>query len=123
MILINPSTTDPIEYVKDYNELWENLTALENEKLLAEKPNFGQMNWSFTIHPPRRVAAFYRHIKDTCEAIQEAWEEELSLIVICTGDYRTSTYIALTGNTDLDYLKKKWCLDYCAWHEIELEEV
>ena len=120
MIIIVPLSGKPIEHFKDYNELFDHLTATENTKLIANNP---QMNWSFTIHPPRRVVAFYAHLKDTCEAIREAYDEDLSLITICTGDYTKPTYIALTPNTNVDYLKEKWCIKYCTWHHLLVKEV
>jgi hypothetical protein len=81
--------------------LFDCLTTIENTKLIAN-PNFKEMNWSFIIRPPRRVAAFYAHLNNTNEAIKEAYEEGLSLIAICIGDYRKPTYIPLTPNVDLD---------------------
>jgi hypothetical protein len=123
MIVIIPLDGKPIEHFEDYNELFEHLTAIDNTKLVAKNSNFKEMNWSLTVHPPRRVTAFYAHLKDSCEAIKEAYEEGLSLIAICTGDYRTPTYIALTPNVDLAHLKKQWCIDYCTWHDLMVREV
>lgn len=123
MIVIVPLHGQPIEHFKDYNELFDCITTIENLKLIAKNLNFNEMNWSFTIHPPRRVAAFYGHLKNSCAAIKEAYEEDLSLIAICRGDYSKPTYIALTPNVDLDYLKKKWCIDYCTWHDLMVREV
>jgi hypothetical protein len=123
MIVIVPLDGTPIEYFKGYNELFDHLTAIETTKLIANNPNFRKMNWSFTVHSPRRVAAFYAHLKDTCEAINEAYKECLSLIEICTGDYTKPIYIALTPNVDLDYLQKKWCVDYCTFHNLVMKEM
>jgi hypothetical protein len=102
-----------IGYFKDYNDLFENPIGVENTKFIAVDQNAIDRNWAFTIHPPQRVAAFFAHLKDSCEAIKEAFEEGLPLIEICTGDFTKPQYIAQTPNTDMDYLKKKWCLDYC----------
>lgn len=123
MIVIVPLDGTAVEQFEDYNELFDCLTAIENTKLIANNPDFKNMNWSFTIHPPRRVAAFYAHLKDSCEAIKEAYEEGLPLIVICTGEHSKPTYIALTPNIDVDYLKKKWCVDYCTWHHLVVREI
>jgi len=123
MIILMPFNGKPIEHFKDYNELFDHLLAVENTKLIANNPNFKEMNWRFTIHPPRRVVAFYVHLKDTNEAIKEAYEEDLSLIEICFGDFTKPTYIALTPNTNLDYLKKKWCVEYCVFHHLVVREV
>jgi hypothetical protein len=123
MIILTSLIGKATEYFEDYSDLFEYLTELENAKLIAQNLNFQTMNWSFIIHSPRRVAAFYGHLKDTCEAINEAYEEGLSLIEICAGDYTKPTYIALTPNVDLGYLKQKWCVDYCTWHHLVVREV
>jgi len=47
----------------------------------------------------------------------EAYEENLSLIEICTRDYRNPLHITLTPNVGMDYWKEKWCLDWCAAHD------
>lgn len=94
----------------------------ENLKLLEKEADFHSMNWSFTIHPPRHVTAFYAHLKESCDVIKEAYEGELSLIAICTGNYWAPTYIALTPNVNLDYLKRKWCLEYCRFHHLTVRE-
>ena len=41
---------------------------------------------------------------------------------LCTGDYNNPQYIAVTPNIDMDGLKKKWCLDYCAFHGLAISE-
>jgi len=122
MIVVVSLNSDPAQYFEDYNELFDCFTAVENLKLVAKCPNFKRMNWSFTIYSPKRVAAFYAHIKDSNEAIKEAFSEDLSLIEICTGDFTKPTYIALTPNVDLNYLKKKWCIDYCTFHHLVVRE-
>ena len=98
MIIITPLNGKPVEYFENYNELFDCITTKENAQLIAENPNFQKMHWSFAIHSPRRVAAYYAHHKDSCDAIKEAYEEGISLIEICTGDYTKPTYIALTPN-------------------------
>ena len=123
MIVIIPLDGQPIELFENYNELFNCIMAIENTKLIARNPNFSEMKWSFTIYPPRRVVAFYAHLKDASEAIREAYEEDLSLIEICAGDYSKPTYIAFTPNVDFDYLKEQWCIDYCTWHDLMVREV
>jgi hypothetical protein len=122
-MIIIPLDGKPAKHFEDYNELFDTLIAIENRKLDAKIPNLIPMSWSFTIHPPRQVAAFYAHLKDSCEGIKEAYEEGLPLIEFCNGAYRTPTYIALTPNVNLDYLKKKWCIDYCTWHHLVVRAV
>jgi hypothetical protein len=65
------------------------------------------------IHSPKQVVDLYTHSKDPSEAMKEAFEERLPLIEICTGDHKNPLYIVMTANVDIDFLKRKWCVDYC----------
>lgn len=85
---------------KDYEALFQYLVEHENLKLIAKNPNFQDTNWSFVIYAPSQVASIYTYRKSSCEAVQEAFTEGLSLIEICTGDYENPRYIALTPNID-----------------------
>ena len=114
---------EAIGYFKDYNDLFENLIGTENTKLIAVNQNARDRDWAFTIHPPQRITAFFAHLKDSCEAIKEAFEEGLPLVEICAGDYTKPVYIAQTPNVDMDYLKKNWCIDYCVFHHFAVREI
>lgn len=123
MIIILPLNGAPAEHFANYDELFECITTIENLKLVAKRPVFVHMNWSFTVYPPKRVAALYAHSKDPSEALREAFEENLPLIEICTGDYKQPLCITLTPNVDMDYLKRKWCIDYCTFHHLVVRKV
>ena len=56
--------------------------------------------------------------RDFSEKFQKAYDEELSLLEICTGDYENPLYVSVTPNVDMAYLKEKWCSDYCAFHDL-----
>jgi len=114
---------ESIGYFKDYNDLFENLIGIESTKSIAVNQNARDRDWTFTIHTPQRVTAFFAHLKDSCEAIKEAFEEGLPLIEICAGDYTKPHYIAQTPNVDMDYLKKRWCVEYCTFHNVLVKEV
>ena len=118
MIIILTLNGTPAERFENYNELFEGLKTIENEKY----PDVAQMNWSFTVYPPEQVVALYALSQEACEAIEEAFEENLPLIEICAGDYKKALYITLTPNVDMDYLKKKWCTDYCTYHNLVVRE-
>lgn len=107
---------------EDFNDLFDCITTIENLKLIAKHPKPRHMNWSFAIHPPKWAAALYTHGQNLSEAIREAYEEQLPLIEICTGDYKHPLYIVLTPNVDMDYLKKKWCVDWCTFHHLVVRE-
>lgn len=123
MIQILPLDGTPPQYFESFNELFVELTTAGNSKLLDDQSNFAHMNWNFTVYPPKRVTALYAHTKDPCEAMQEAVEDNLPLIEICAGDYKKPQYIVLTTNVDMDYLKRKWCVDWCTFHHLLVREV
>jgi len=122
MIIIVPLDGRPIEHFKNYNDLFECITTTEHMKRVAKKPDFQPMNWSFTIHAPKHVSALYAHTQNPSAALREAFEEQLSLIEICIGDSTKPQHIVLTPNVNMDYLKKKWCVDWCTWHHLLVRE-
>lgn len=122
MIQILPLDGTPPQYFDSFNEFFEWITTIENSKLVDDHRDCAHMNWSFTVYPPKRVASLYAHTKDHCEAMEEAFEDNLSLIEICAGDYKKPLYIVLTPNVDMDYLKKKWCIDWCTFHHFLVRE-
>ena len=122
MIKIVPLDGTPPKYFESFDEFFKDVTTTENSKLLEDQPDLSQMNWSFTIYPPKRVAALHAHTKAPCAAMQEAFEDNLSLIEICTGDYKMPLYIFLTRNVDVHYLKKQGCLYYCTFRRLLVRE-
>lgn len=122
MIQIIPLDGKPAEYFESFNEFFKNIITTENSKLVDDQPDLAQMNWSFTVYPPKRVAAL-AHTTEPCEAIQEAMEDNLPLIEICAGDFRKPLYVVLTPNVDLEYLKRKWCVDWCTFHHVLVREL
>ena len=107
MIVILPLDGTPAEHFESYDALLECIMEIEHEKYSDDMP----MDWRFTIYPLTEVAALYALSQEPCAAIEEAFEEDLPLIEICTGDYKKPLYIAMTPNVDMDYLKRKWCTD------------
>ena len=108
--------------LKDYNSLFDFICDFESSNGFGSEAG----TWSFTVHSPDRVAALYHNWKKGDPAIeselQEAYDEQLSLMELCTGDHNNPQYIAITPNIDMDALKKKWCLDYCAFHKLAISE-
>jgi hypothetical protein len=123
MIIIQPLNGTPAEGFENYGKLFDCLTSAEAVDCPEEGSAITDKNWGFTVYPPQRVAVLYAHDKDPPEAMKEAFEDHLSLIEICAGDYKRPLYIVLNPNVDMDYLKKKWCVDYCTWHHIVVREV
>ncbi len=107
---------------KDYNKLFDLLCQLDGRvkkgKLFPTHPQLEGSNWSFVVFSPDMVTALYPFTPAMDPNIQEAYDRQLSLLEIYTGDYMTPRYIALTSNVDVYELKKKWCRDYCQFHGI-----
>jgi hypothetical protein len=111
-----------IELFENYHDLFYHLVRLENLKMLAPNPDFSTMNWSFTLYSPDRVALLFEHMKDDFLPIQQAYEQGLPLLEICSGDFGLPEYIVKTPMLNMDYLKKRWVLDYCECHEMIVTE-
>ena len=110
----------------NYDKLFDFLAQMDSEikdgKLFESYLQFEGTNWSFVTYPPDRVAALYQFAITIDPDLQEAYDEQLSLLELCTGDYNNPQYIAVTPNIDMDALKKKWCRDYCDFHGLSLCE-
>ncbi len=121
MIILIPLDGKPTEQFEDYTELFECIISAETMKA-AKRLKPQHMDWNFTTHSSKWVPILYTRSKNPSEAIKEAFEENLALIEICTGDYKKPLYIPLTPNVDMEYLKKKWCVDWCTFHHILVKE-
>ncbi len=119
MITILPLDGTPAAHFVNYDELLGCIIESEHEK----HPDDAPMDWNFTVYPPQQVGTLYALNQEPCEAMQEAFEENLPLIEVCTGDYKNPLYMAMTPNVDMDFLKKKWCVDYCTYHNLVVKEV
>lgn len=122
MVIIVSTDGKSIEFFEDYNGLFEYLSGTEHAKFIAVNQNVKDRDWNFTVYSPQQAAILYTDFKDSWEAIKEAFEERISLVEICSGDYKRPLYIAQTPNVDMDYLKKKWCVDYCVYHNLVVRE-
>ena len=105
-----------------YDELFEHLSEIENLKLIEETPDLKNMNWSFTVYNHDRVKALQAHMKNQPTAIKEAFEKQLSVIEICTGDFENPRYIPVTPDLDQESAKRNWCIDYCAFNHLPITE-
>jgi hypothetical protein len=116
MIIIQQLNRAVVDEFEDFNELFECIITLENSKSASKDPDFRQMDWNFTVFSPKEVVALYAQTQKPSAGLIEAYEENLSLIEICIGDYRYPVHIPLTPNVDMDYCKEKWCVDWCTYH-------
>lgn len=123
MIIIQPLDGTPAEHFKNFNQLFDCILTTQALKTAGRTSNAKPMNWSFTIYQADQVASLLTVHKNPHQTMREAFEERLPLIEICTGDYKHPTYIVLTPNVDMDYVKKKWCIDWCTWHHLVVREM
>ncbi|MGV8949312.1 MAG: hypothetical protein ACOH2E_08150 [Candidatus Paracaedibacter sp.] len=123
MIITQPLDGTPSEHFENFCQLFDCIITTEALKSAERTSNSKPMNWSFIVYPAGQVDILLAAHKKPSEALREAFEEYLPLIEICTGDYKHPTHIVLTPNVDMHYLKKKWYVDWCAWHHIVVREV
>ena len=50
--------------------------------------------------------------------VKQAYEQELSLLEVCAGNYDNPRYLPITANLDIVLLKKQWCLAYYLCHRL-----
>ena len=115
-LYITPETDAVL--LKDYNGLFDCICDFESSNGLGSEAGA----WNFTVHSPARVVALYRCATTIDPELQKAYDEQLSLLETCTGDYKNPQYIALAPSVDVYALKRKWCHDYCRVHGLALSE-
>ena len=123
MIIILPLNGAPAERFENYDELFDCITRSEDVEFGEKHSDIANVDWSFTIYPPKQVSILQVNSNNPPEAMMEAFEEHLPLIKICAGDCKRPLYIVFTPNVDVDYLKRKWCIDYCTFHHLLVREV
>src|SRR3990167_7649597 len=112
---------------ENYNKLFDFISEMDSEaqngKTFESHVEFEGSSWSFVSYSPDKVASF-RELAFEIEDpnFQEACEDRLGLLEICEGGFKYPQYIAITPNVDMDELRKKWCLDYCEFHNLTIRE-
>jgi len=100
------------------------IDEIENARFSEGKPEFRHEHWSFTRYSPERVAHLFHNWKkcfDTHEihpGVKQAYEQELSLLEVCTGNYDEPDYIPITADLDIEALKREWHQGHCLYHHI-----
>jgi len=122
MIEIIPLNGSQSLHFENYDQLFDYIVETENMKLLSKRSQHAQIDWSFSIYPPKQVTTLYTYSSNLDDAISEAYEEGLPLIEICAGNYKQPTYIVNTPNVDLDYLRRKWSLDFCTYYDLIVKD-
>jgi hypothetical protein len=119
MLQVLKSNEGMPESFNNYNDLFEYIVESENLKLFEDHPQFTQTEWSFVVFSPKDVSTLYHNMNKSCisQTLKEAYESELSLIEICTGDYENPNQILFTPDVDIDELQKTWSLEYCKVHK------
>src|SRR3990167_5882666 len=85
---------------ENYNKLFDFIGEMDSEvkngKTFKSHVEFEGSSWSFVIYSPDKVASF-RELAFEIEDpnFQEACEERLGLLEICTGDFKYPRYIAI----------------------------
>ncbi|MGV8947966.1 MAG: hypothetical protein ACOH2E_01155 [Candidatus Paracaedibacter sp.] len=123
MIIIQPLNGTWSEHFENFDQLLECIITTETLKLAEKTSNLKPMNWSFRIYPTNQVAILFAIHKKPPEVLKEALEERFHLIEICVRNDKNPLYIVLIPNVDIDYLKKKWCVDYCTYYSLVVREV
>jgi len=97
----------------------------ENHKLL--NPTVGMVYWGFSHYSPEQLKSLCAWVKPKFLTLPQlrALEKGLGLVEICRGDLRKIQEIPITGDLDVEDLKKKFSRDYCGyrrWLLIETQE-
>ena len=111
---------------ENYNKLFDFIGEMDSEvqngKTFESHVEFEGSSWSFVTYPPERVKQLYQFDPLAEPSLRQAYDEQLGLLELCSGDYENPRYIALTPDVDVQGLKKQWLQNYCAAHGLAIEE-
>jgi|GEM_PF-1127168 len=125
MLKIFDSHKKSVGVFDDDNAFLRFIRDQENQKLL--NPTVGMVYWSFSHYLPSQFKNLCAWVKPEFLTLPQlrALEKGLGLVEICRGDYRKIQEIPVTGDVDVEDLKKKFSRDYCGyrrWLLIETQE-
>lgn len=101
------------EDVCDYFMRLEHFKATERDSFYPG--SFSEEKWEFSYYSYDHLCAIFGGIKRNArltKAEQEAYENELDLIEVCTGKPQTLQQIVLFPDVDITELERDWCFDY-----------
>jgi hypothetical protein len=102
-----------------FEDVCDYFMRLEHFKVLDRNSFYpGQCSeekWEFSYYSYDHLCAIFGGIKRNdrlTEAEREAYESELDLIEVCTGNPQTLQQIVLFPDVDVTELTRDWCFDY-----------
>ena len=101
------------EDVCDYFMRLEHFKVLDRDSFYPG--SFSGEKWEFSYYSYEHLCAIVGGIEQDAELTKvewEAYENELDLIEVCTGDPQTLQQIVLFPDVDVTELERDWCFDY-----------
>lgn len=121
MITLFNSRGNKVTTFKSFEEVMEYFNRKENLKPKAPNSSKNQEKWRFIYLPYRRFSAINDHGKShDHETEQEAYERQLDLVEVYSGDPQCYEEILVTPDLDLPDLIKNWCFLYAYAHKFVL---
>lgn len=119
------SNKQRVKAFKNFDYLLEYINLHENSPLVDCNSYHDQQKWKFIYH-------LYRKLSNQCETMShpaltgrelEAFEQQLDLIEIYSGDSQSIEQIIVTPDLDVAGLIKNWCFNYCYAKGLVLLEI
>ena len=107
-----------VRFFKYRLHLYEGASSYGNRTLDRDSfyiGSFPEEKWEFSYYSYNRLCAILGGVKRNSQltkAEQEAYENELDLIEVCTGNPQTLQQIVLFPDVDVTELERDWCFDY-----------
>lgn len=118
MIQVFGSNKEAIGQFNNYDELFKHINSIENSKLMeCSSRSLGEI-WSFALYTNKRLSyIYYKTLERSFSKVgKEAFEQELDLIEIYKGDFKSPVQIPVTPDVNVQKLKETWCQEYCDSH-------
>lgn len=76
------------------------------------------ITWRFDSFTPKHVYNLYHHLRKSSitPTLQQAYEQELGLVEIWSGDARNPTQLLITPDLDIEAYQRQWLRTYWQVH-------
>lgn len=109
---------------KRFEDVCDYFMRLEHFKT-TDRNSFSEERWEFAYYSYEYLREIFGGIKRNVPSKmeREAYENELDVIEVCTGDPQMLRQIVLFPEVDVEELTRNWCFDYARAKNFALFEL
>jgi len=114
MLIFFDSKQTKSKPIPNNNEFTHPINHLDNGEEAEVYTYLSGISWRFDTFTPKHVYGLYYHLRKSSitSTLQEAYEQELGLVEICSGDAENPVQLLITSDLDLEAYQRQWLRAY-----------